>query len=159
MGQPITIPGDDISAVLNKLWDLSLFSSLDFYITNVEGEKIFLELAIKERPVLSKITVYGVKKRKIGDILDDTDLKKGKKITESLIANSKNYIENKYKKQGYLNTKVHIATATDTSDGKWNTIYKWDFSNLIKNPDLIIQRVENDILSSYQNILTVAKNV
>ena len=116
VGQPITIPGDDISAVINKLWDLSLFSSLDFYITNVEGEKIFLELAIKERPVLSKITVYGVKKRKIGDILDDTDLKKGKKITESLIANSKNYIENKYKKQGYLNTKVHIATATDTSE-------------------------------------------
>ncbi|MFN1516976.1 PD-(D/E)XK nuclease family protein [Vibrio owensii] len=43
--------------------------------------------------------------------------------------------------------------------GKWNSIYKWDFSNSIQTPDLIIQRVENDILSSYENLLTVAKNV
>ena len=42
-------------------------------------------------------------------------LKKGKKITESLIANTKNYLQNKYKKQGYLNAKVNIATAADTS--------------------------------------------
>lgn len=116
VGQPITIPGDQISGVINKLWDLELFSALDFYITNIEGETIFLELAIKERPVLSKIKVYGIKERKVKDILDDTDLKKGKKITESLIANSKNYLQNKYKKQGYLNAKVHIATATDTSE-------------------------------------------
>ncbi|MEP5914511.1 MAG: POTRA domain-containing protein, partial [Flavobacteriaceae bacterium] len=46
---------------------------------------------------------------------DDTDLKKGKKITESLITNTKNYLQNKYKKQGYLNAKVNIATAVDTS--------------------------------------------
>jgi len=116
VGQPITIPGDQISAIINKLWDLELFSALDFYIINIEGDNIFLELAIKERPILSKVTVYGVKKRKIEGILEDTDLKKGKKITESLIANSKNYLQNKYKKQGYLNAKVHIATAKDTSE-------------------------------------------
>ncbi|MFS4493578.1 outer membrane protein assembly factor [Maribacter sp. 2308TA10-17] len=116
VGQPITIPGDQISAVLNKLWGLELFSNLEFYITNIEGDKIFLELSITERPTLSNVTVYGVKKRKIDEILDDTDLKKGKKITESLIANSKNYLQNKYKKQGYLNAKVAIATAKDTSE-------------------------------------------
>ena len=116
VGQPITIPGDQVSAVLNKLWGLELFSNLEFYITNIEGEKIFLELAITERPTLSKVTVYGVKKRKVDAILEDTDLKKGKKITESLIANTKNYLQNKYKKQGYLNAKVNIATAKDTSE-------------------------------------------
>ncbi|MEP3210981.1 MAG: POTRA domain-containing protein [Maribacter sp.] len=116
VGQPITIPGDQISAVLNKLWGLELFSNLEFYVTNIEGEKIFLELTITERPTLSKVTVYGVKKRKVDEILDDTDLKKGKKITESLIANTKNYLQNKYKKQGFLNAKVSIATAKDTSE-------------------------------------------
>ncbi len=114
-GQPITLPGDQISAVLKKLWGLELFSDISFYITRVEGEKVFLELNILERPTLSKVTVYGVKKRKVPDIIKDTDLKKGKKITESLIANTKNYLQNKYKKQGYLNAKVAIATAKDTS--------------------------------------------
>ena len=115
VGQPITVPGDQISAVLNKLWGLELFSNLEFYITNIEGENIFLELAITERPTLSKVTLNGVKSRKVDEILKDTDLKKGKKITESLIANTKNYLQNKFKKQGYLNTRVNITTAKDTS--------------------------------------------
>jgi len=113
IGQPITIPGEEISSIIKKLWGLELFSELDFFYA-IEEDKVFLELRIKERPTLSEVKVYGVKKRKVQDIIDDTDLKKGKKITESLIANTKNYLENKYKKQGYLNTKVTIATAKDT---------------------------------------------
>lgn len=113
-GQPIKIPGDELSAVIKKLWGLELFSDVEFYYTKIEGDKIFLELSIQERPTLSNVTVYGVKKRKVEDILDDTDLKKGKKITESLITNTKNYLQNKYKKQGYLNANVNIATASDT---------------------------------------------
>ena len=115
-GQLITVPGDQISDVLKKLWGLELFSDIAFYITNIEGEDIYLELNIKERPTLSKVTIYGVKKRKIDEIIDDTDLKKGKKITESLIANTKNYLQNKYKKQGYLNARATIATSRDTSE-------------------------------------------
>ena len=116
VGQPITVPGEQLSAVIKKLWGLELFSDIEFYYTKIEGDNIFLELNIKERPTLSKVTIYGVKKRKVDDIVKDTDLKKGKKITESLIANTKNYLQNKYKKQGYLNAKVNIATAQDTSE-------------------------------------------
>ncbi|BDW92962.1 outer membrane protein assembly factor [Flagellimonas marinaquae] len=115
VGQPIKVPGDEISAVIKKLWNLDLFSNVEMFYTKVEDDKIFLELNIMERPTLNNVTVYGVKKRKVDDIIDDTDLKKGKKITESLIANTKNYLQNKYKKQGFLNAKVSIATATDTT--------------------------------------------
>ncbi|QWX84124.1 outer membrane protein assembly factor BamA [Cellulophaga sp. HaHaR_3_176] len=115
-GQPITVPGEEISSIINKLWGLELFSDISMYITKVEGENIYLELNILERPTLSNVTVYGVKKGKIAEILKDTDLKKGKKITENLIANTKNYLQNKYKKKGFLNTKVTISTAKDTSE-------------------------------------------
>ena len=114
-GQPVVIPGDQISAILKKLWGLELFTDIAFYITKIEGDKVFLELNIIERPTLSNVTVYGVKSRKVPDIINDTDLKKGKKITESLIANTKNYLENRYRKQGYLNANVNIATAKDTA--------------------------------------------
>jgi outer membrane protein insertion porin family len=116
VGQPIIVPGEQISEVINKLWGLELFSSIDFYITNIDGNTIFLELNIIERPTLTDVTFYGVKQRKVAELIKDTDLKKGKKITESLISNTKNYLTNKYKKQGYLNTKVSIATAKDTSE-------------------------------------------
>ena len=115
VGQPIILPGEQISAVINKLWGLELFSSIDFYITNIEDSKVFLELNIIERPTLTTVKFAGVKDRKVPELVKDTDLKKGKKITESLISNTKNYLANKYKKQGYLNTKVSIATKKDTS--------------------------------------------
>ncbi|MFD0796615.1 outer membrane protein assembly factor BamA [Maribacter chungangensis] len=115
IGQPIVLPGEQISAVINKLWGLELFSAIDFYIVNIEDEKVFLELNIIERPTLTTVKFTGVKERKIKELVEDTDLKKGKKITESLIANTKNYLANKYKKQGYLNAKVAIATKVDTS--------------------------------------------
>jgi|TARA_R110000751_G_scaffold62520_5_gene129117 outer membrane protein insertion porin family len=115
VGQPIKVPGDEISAVIKKLWNLDLFSNVEMFYTKIEDNRIFLELNITERPTLNNVTVYGVKKRKVEDIIEDTDLKKGKKITESLIANTKNYLQNKYKKQGFLNAKVDIATSTDTT--------------------------------------------
>lgn len=116
VGQPITLPGEQISEVIKKLWGLELFSEIDIFITNIEENTVFLELNIIERPTLTNVKFYGVKKGKVESLIKDTDLKKGKKITESLISNSKNYITNKYKKQGYLNADVNIATSKDTTD-------------------------------------------
>ncbi|SHJ73917.1 outer membrane protein assembly factor BamA [Pseudozobellia thermophila] len=115
VGQPITVPGDELSEIIKKLWSLELFKDIRFDLVDIQGDKVFLELHITERPTLSDVKINGIKPRKVDDIIKDTDLKKGKKITESLIANTKNYLENKYKKQGYLNTKVAIAVAADTS--------------------------------------------
>ena len=116
VGQPITLPGEQISEVIKKLWGLELFSEIDIFITNIEENTVFLELNIIERPTLANVKFYGVKKGKVESLIKDTDLKKGKKITESLISNSKNYITNKYKKQGFLNAEVTIATSKDTTD-------------------------------------------
>jgi len=76
VGQPITLPGEQISAIINKLWGLELFTSIDFFITDIQENKVFLELNIKERPTLSDVSVYGIKKRKVEGIIDDTDLPK-----------------------------------------------------------------------------------
>ncbi len=115
-GQVITIPGEQVSKVLNKLWKLELFSDINLYITNIEGDKVFLELNIKELPTLSQAKITGIKKKKAENIIKDTELKKGKKVTESFLTNTKNYLINKYKKQGYLNAKVNILTKPDTTE-------------------------------------------
>ncbi|MEO1010597.1 MAG: outer membrane protein assembly factor BamA [Bacteroidota bacterium] len=147
VGQPITIPGQKISEVIKKLWGLELFTDIDFYITNIEDGQVFLELNIIERPTLSKVTINGIRQRKVDDILEDTDLKKGKKITESLIANTRNYLQNKYKKQGYLNARVSIITANDTSEtNARKMVINVDKGDKVKIRDIIF--VGNDKLSN-----------
>ena len=115
VGQLIEIPGEEISGIIKKLWNLELFSDVAFYYNDIKGDSIFLELNIKERPTLNQVTFYGIKKSKADELLKDADLKTGKKITESLIANTKNYIQNTYKEKGYLNAKATIATSADSS--------------------------------------------
>lgn len=116
VGDTITIPSEKFSRIIHKLWGYKLFNDIDIYITRTEGDKVFLELAISETPSLTEALVTGVKKKKSEEIIKDADLKKGAKVNESLIAKTKDYITNKYKKEGYLNTKVHIATKEDTTD-------------------------------------------
>ena len=113
-GQQVRIPGDDISAVINKLWKLELFSDINFYLTRVEGDTADIEIYIQELPTLSDFTITGVKKNKLQSLIDDTGLKKGLKISENFLETTKNYIVNKYRKDGFLNTKVTIETKKDT---------------------------------------------
>ena len=114
-GQRIQIPGEEISATINKLWKLELFSDIEFFITNIDGEVADLELYIQELPTLSDYTIKGIKKGKIETIVKDTDIKKGKKLSKNFLATTKNYIENKYRKEGFLNVKVTIDTKADTA--------------------------------------------
>ena len=54
--------------------------------------------------------IQGIKKGKIEELTKEADLKKGKIVNENLITTTKNYFENKYKKEGYYQTKVTINT-------------------------------------------------
>lgn len=110
-GDEIYIPGKKLSEVLEKLWDLGLFSDINFYLTKVEGNVAHLELEIQEVPKLVNVKLTGVKKKKKREkIITDNKLDKGQKVTENLIANTKNSIVKEYRKKGYLNAKADIRT-------------------------------------------------
>ena len=93
-----------------------MFSDINFYLIKLEGNKASIEIQIEELPTLSEFKITGLKKSKIETIVSDTELKKGKKITENFIKTTKNYIINKYKKVGFLNTKVSIDIKPDSSE-------------------------------------------
>jgi len=113
-GQKIKVPGEEVSSVINKLWGLELFSNINVYVTNVENNKISLDIEIEELPTLTDVKINGLKKGNTETIIKDTELTKGKKLSESFMTNTKNYIINKYKKEGFLDTKVNLNTIKDT---------------------------------------------
>ena len=116
-GQQITVPGEELSNAIKKLGKLGLFSEIDFYVNKVEADSIWLDLDIVELPKLSEAKIQGVKKSKKEELIKDNSLTKGKIVNENLITTTKNYIENKYKKEGYFNAKVSINSIPDTLEG------------------------------------------
>ena len=117
-GQIIQVPGDEITSTINKLWKLELFSDINFYVSDLKNNKVTLEIEIEELPTLTDVKIKGIKKSKAETIIDDTELNKGKKLSKSFLTNTRNYILNKYKKEGFLNVKVNLNTIPDSKIGR-----------------------------------------
>ena len=62
VGQTITVPGDDISQAARRYWNHGLFSSVKIYQSKVVGRDIYLQIKLVERPRLSEINFYGLKR-------------------------------------------------------------------------------------------------
>lgn len=109
-GEVVAIPGERISEALKKLWGSNLFSNIDIFLTKTDGDNAYLEISLQDLPELNKVEITGIKKGKKEAIIKDNKLTKGTKVTENLITTTKNYLTNKYKKEGFYNTKVTVTT-------------------------------------------------
>jgi len=109
--EEIQIGGEKIANAVKTLWKSNLFSSIDIYVTNIDGKTANLEINLIDLPELLDLTIDGVKKGKREEIINENNLQTGQKVTENLLATTKNYLTNKYKKKGFLNTKVKITTS------------------------------------------------
>ncbi len=109
--EEIQVGGEKIANAVKTLWKSNLFSSIDIYITNIEDNTANLEIRLIDLPELVDITIEGIKKGKKDEVISENKLQSGVKVTENLIATTRNYLTNKYKKKGFLNTKVNIITS------------------------------------------------
>jgi len=108
--EEIQVGGEKIANAIKTLWKSNLFSSIDIYITNIKGNTANLEIKLVDLPELLDLTIEGVKKNKRDEIISENKLQTGVKVTENLIATTRNYLTNKYREKGFLNTKVKINT-------------------------------------------------
>ncbi len=109
-GEEILIPGDKISEAIRKLWKSNLFRDINMYLLKTEGDVAYLEIRLFDLPELKELKINGIKKSKKDDIITENNLQNGVKVTENLVTTTKNYLTNKYQKEGFYNTKVHINT-------------------------------------------------
>ena len=121
-GDEVSIPGEKISSAIKKLWESDLFSSVEVYKIEEVDNVVDLEIRLIDLPELSELEITGVKKRKYEDIIKENKLQIGVKVTENLITTTTNYLENKYKKKGYLN-KFFQFVSFDLFNSKFKCRY------------------------------------
>lgn len=108
-GQKVTLPGDEISDAIKKLWSLGYFSDIKVYKKAVRGSELDIDIYLNELPRLNTVKIANVKKVKEQELIKEMELDKRPKIVnENLLANTKNYLTNKYRKDGYYNTQIDI---------------------------------------------------
>ncbi len=116
VGEEITIPGTDaFSKAIKKLWSQNYFSDIAIYITRLEGDKIYLEIAVTERPRLSKFFFNGVSKSDADDLRSKSGLIVGRVITESMKRAALDGIQRYYFEKGFRAVKTTISETKDTA--------------------------------------------
>ena len=148
-GEEIFIPGERISNVIKKLWDENLFSDVNIYVTSIEGNTANLEVNITELPTLNQATITGIRKGRSKELQKELNLTSGTKITKNLLTTTKNYITNKYKKDGFYFANVFLKNtpeidSTGTEVGQ-NLSVNIDRGNKVKISKIHIEG--NDALS------------
>ena len=139
-GDEITIPSDQISSAIYKLWNQGLFENIDIKILSIVENKINLEIELEEYPRLSKFKFKGkISKSDISTLKEDLKLIRGKVLTQNLIINSTKNIKNFFINKGFLNTSVKSIIIKDTLTKNASLlIFDIDKNNKVKIHDIIV---------------------
>jgi outer membrane protein insertion porin family len=115
-GQKIKVPGDDISAAIDRLYeDNSPFANIKIYYSAIEKNFIDLVIYVEEKPRLSKFSIRGVKKSEADDLREHINLRRGNIITDYLIKNTEYYIKDFYADKNYFDAQVNFEMFPDTT--------------------------------------------
>ncbi len=121
VGQKIPVPGEEISEAIRKYWENGLFSDVKILAKKIKNGKVWLEILLQERPRLSEINYYGLKKSEIETVSEKVAMMKGNQVTPYLITRSEKYIADYFVAKGFYNTEVRIVQKDDTT--KVNHVY------------------------------------
>jgi len=117
VGDKIKVPGDAISSVIKKLMGQGILEEVQVDATKIGGDKIWLNIVIKERPRLFKLQYTGIKKGEQETLNDKVKAYKGKIVTATVKKNIDLAIRKFYQDKGYLNIAIKIVEKTDSSRG------------------------------------------
>ena len=115
IGEKIKLPGPETARALKSLWRLSLFEDIQIFKEKTVGDKIFLEIAVQERPRLSSHSYKGAKKGNHDDLNEavNVHLIKGGIITQNIKTNAMNAVRDYYIEKGFLDAKVAVKERND----------------------------------------------
>ncbi len=117
-GDKVRVPGPGITSSIKKMMDFGTLDDAEILATKVEGDKIWLNIHIKERPRLYKVSFSGIRKGERETMNDKVKLIKGRVITPTVIKNTQLIIKKYYMDKGFYNTKVKVLQIPDSTRGQ-----------------------------------------
>lgn len=146
VGDNISIPGEEITQAVEKMWGQGLFSDVQIKVKNIQGSTIFLTFFLEERARLSKFKFKGIKKADIDELRDRIKLVRGKIITENLISNTRKIIKDYFVEKGFLNITIDITQEKDPNSIN-HVILAFDIDKAEKVKIASIEFEGNEIIS------------
>ena len=113
VGDKVEIPGDQITKSLKRFWKQGLFSDVKIKASKIEGNKIWLEIALKQRPRISEIAYNGLRKSELDDVQVKVGIQKGGQMTPDLEDRAHKIICKYLEEKGYHDATVTVLQFED----------------------------------------------
>lgn len=113
-GQEVAIPGDEITQAVKRYLNNGLFSDVKMFYRDAPTEgHVIIEVALRERPRLSKVNFVGLKRGDIKDVYDKVAIMEGAQVTPFLIKRAEKYVRDFFVGKGFYNVEVKVNQRSD----------------------------------------------
>jgi len=115
-GMDITIPGEEISSIVKRLWLQKRFQDVSMTVDGLSenADSAYLTIHVKELPRVSRWSFSGVKSGEQKDLNERLNLRRGGEYSEYVAKTASDIIIRFYKEKGFQNTTVECQTKVDT---------------------------------------------
>lgn len=113
VGDKIEVPGEQITKAIKRFWKQGLFSDVKIKANRVEGNQIWLEIALKQRPRISEVAYNGLKKSEKEDVEVKVGIQKGGQMTPNISDRAKTVIKKYLAEKGFHNATVDVLQFED----------------------------------------------
>lgn len=115
-GMELTVPGDDVSGIVKRLWLQRYFEDVALVIDHLsdDADSAYFKIVIKERPRVSRWTFSGVKQGDKKELQDRLNLRRGGEFSEYVEKTASDIIKRYYAEKGFLNSTVTAEVQKDS---------------------------------------------
>jgi outer membrane protein insertion porin family len=115
IGQEISIPGDDITKAIKRIWENDQFSSVECHIEKIISNRyVFLVFELERKLTLCSWSYPGMGKAESDDLNDKIKLTSKQSITPFEQQRIRNTVTRHYIEKGYLFADVQLVLTNDT---------------------------------------------
>ena len=115
VGDEIAVPGDAVTDAIKRFWKHGLFEDVVITADSIVGDKVYIGIALKQRPRVSQLNINGVKKGEREDLELKIGIIKGNQITPDIIDRATKIIKNYYDDKGYKNAEIKVTQRPDVT--------------------------------------------
>ena len=115
-GMEVTVPSEDMSSVVNRLWLQRYFEDVTLAIDSIAPTRdtAFFKISLLERPRVSRWVFSGVKSGEEKELRERLNFRRGTEFSEYIAKTSVDIIKRYYKEKGFINVNVDVNTKKDS---------------------------------------------
>ena len=115
-GMKLTVPGDDVSSIIDRLWFSTYFEDATIAIDSIvpTRDSAYFKISVEERPRVSAWTYSGIKSGERKEIEERVNLRRGGVFSDYVAKTATDIILRYYKEKGFLLAKVDVQPQVDS---------------------------------------------